>query len=139
MWRGRFDPETFSVAEVNRKLIAAFPVRARAGSKKRLAPVLRMPAPEPPLAQTDPEEEIIAIELSARERELILNHTFADPELTDRLLTPPDTARPVFRYSAGDLDLLLGHVAAEANHATDRKLRKELSALFDRLSAALGL
>ena len=36
------------------------------------------------------------------------------------------------RYTLDDLDELLGFVAAEANHATDKKLRKELDALCAR-------
>ena len=37
------------------------------------------------------------------------------------------------RYTLDDLDELLGYVAAEANHATNKKLRKELDALYGRL------
>jgi hypothetical protein len=36
-----------------------------------------------------------------------------------------------------DLDDLAGSVAAEANHAKDKKLRKQLSHLFDRIRAVL--
>jgi hypothetical protein len=37
------------------------------------------------------------------------------------------------RFSLDDLDALLGHVAAEANHCKSKSLRKELDALFARL------
>ncbi|HUF30595.1 MAG TPA: hypothetical protein VMM77_07995 [Gemmatimonadaceae bacterium] len=36
-----------------------------------------------------------------------------------------------------DLDELLGFVAAEANHSTDKKLRKELDALYERIRRAM--
>jgi hypothetical protein len=39
----------------------------------------------------------------------------------------------VVRYTLDDLDELLGFVAAEANHSTDKKLRKELEALYARV------
>jgi hypothetical protein len=39
----------------------------------------------------------------------------------------------VVRYTLDDLDELLGHVAAEANHSKSKKLGKELDALYARL------
>ena len=36
-----------------------------------------------------------------------------------------------------DLDELAGFVAAEANHAKDKKLRKELDQLYERIEAVL--
>ena len=76
----------------------------------------------------------IEIKLSLRERDLIRDHTFADEELTDRLeLALMDGDRIVVRYSLDDLDELLGFIAVEANHAKDKKLQKELEALYDRL------
>ena len=77
----------------------------------------------------------IEIKLSLRERDLIRDHTLADEELTDRLaLALMDGDRIVVRYSLDDLDELLGFIAAEANHAKDKKLQKELEALYDRLA-----
>jgi len=38
-----------------------------------------------------------------------------------------------FGYTLDDLDQLLGHIAAEANHCKSKKLQRELHELFDRL------
>jgi hypothetical protein len=80
----------------------------------------------------------LPLELSDRERELILKHTFADDELTGRLLhllTPG--APPIYRFTLDDLDELAGYVAAEANHAKDKKIEKELLRLYARMAAVL--
>jgi len=80
----------------------------------------------------------IAVGFAPRERQLVVDHTLAGPDLT----TPLRRAglvdgRHVVRYSLGDLDELLGYVAAEANHSTDGKLREELDALYARLCRAM--
>ena len=77
------------------------------------------------------------MELSGRERELILQHTFAEDELTGRLpIVPKSGERPVYR-TLDDLEELAGHVAAEAHHAKDKKLEKELRRLAIRFAAVL--
>ena len=82
--------------------------------------------------------EPVEVTLSLRERERVLEHTFADPELVDRLKIAR-TAGPkvIARYNLDDLDALLGYVAAEANHSKDKKLQKELYALFERLQTIM--
>jgi len=77
----------------------------------------------------------IDVAFTDRERALISEHTFADPELT----APLDAAERrgtkfIAKYTLDDLDALLGFVAAEANHTKDRKLEKQLRAIFARLS-----
>lgn len=80
-------------------------------------------------------DEKVPVELNARERELIVNETFADDELTARLrLIPPPNEPPVFRFTLDEMDELAGYVATEANHAQDKKRQKE----WDRLSARLN-
>jgi hypothetical protein len=65
----------------------------------------------------------VPLELNDRERTLILEHTFAHEELTNRLRSVPKPGeRPVFRFTLDDLDELAGFVAAEANHAKDKKI-----------------
>jgi hypothetical protein len=78
------------------------------------------------------------LELSDLERELILKHTFANDELTSRLriVRQPDEP-PVYRFTLDDLDELTGYVAAEANHAKDKKLGKQLHRLCARIAAVL--
>jgi hypothetical protein len=76
----------------------------------------------------------VEISFSPRERELVLDHTFTGPELTTRLRRAQLVdGKHVARYTLDDLDELLGFVAAEANHSTDKKMRKELDALYARL------
>jgi hypothetical protein len=69
--------------------------------------------------------------LTARELELLRDETFADPEYGDRFAD--SRGRCVGRFTATELDDILGHVAAAANHARRAKLREELDALYERL------
>jgi hypothetical protein len=155
-WRGPFDPETFSIEKVNRELERKFrPVRRRA---------IRLPSPQPKAANPAmPNAELlrqamfskpvfprpqririrpnetVPLELNARERELILSHTFADESLTNRLrVVPKKSERPVFRFTLDDLDELAGFIAAEANHARNKILREQLHQLCDRIEATLN-
>lgn len=80
------------------------------------------------------EGQKVAVGFTPRERQLVLDHTFAGPELTTVLRRAPlGDCGHVVRYTLGDLDDLLGYVAAEANHSKDKKMRKELDALYLRL------
>jgi hypothetical protein len=82
--------------------------------------------------------EKIPLELNDRERDLIMNHTFAGSELTDRFCIVSDSGRsPSYRFSLDELDDLSGYVAAEANHAKVKHLEKELLALYARIAAIL--
>ena len=82
--------------------------------------------------------ESVPLKLNARERELILEHTFADDELTAPLSAmPPPSQASVYSFTLDDLEELMGYVAAEANHAKDKKLRKDLDRLFERMGDVL--
>ena len=64
----------------------------------------------------------VEVSFRPRERELVLDHTFTGPELTTQLRRAQLVdGTHVVRYTLDDLDELLGFVAAEANHSTDRK------------------
>ena len=77
----------------------------------------------------------VAVGFKPRERELVLDHTFASPELARALRKAQLVeGRHIVRYTLDDLDELLGFVAAEANHSTDKKIQKELDTLHARLS-----
>jgi hypothetical protein len=83
-------------------------------------------------------DETVALELSDRERDLIMKHTFAGDELTDRLrVTPRPGEPPLYRFTLDDLDELAGYVAAEANHAKVKKLENELRRLYARIAVVL--
>ena len=82
--------------------------------------------------------EKVPLKLSHREHELILEHTFADDELTVSLRIAPVANKPsVYCFTLDDLEELMGCVAADANHAKDKKLQKELDRLFERMEEVL--
>ena len=82
--------------------------------------------------------EKVPLELTERERDLIMKDTFAGNNLTDRLrIVPSPDRRPFYRFTLDDLDDLAGYVAAEANHAKDKKLEKELRRLYSRIADVL--
>jgi hypothetical protein len=91
-WRGPFDPEAFSIENINKQLEKKFrPKRKRAvpdprGSKPTLSPeakqlleaILSKPAlPQQKRIRISPNQKV-RLELNERERKLILEHTFAD-------------------------------------------------------------
>jgi len=82
--------------------------------------------------------EKVPLELTERERDPIMKHTFAGNKLTDRLrIVPSPCRRPCYRFTLHDLDELAGYVAAEANHAKVKKLEKELRRLYGRIAEVL--
>jgi hypothetical protein len=82
--------------------------------------------------------EKVPVDLTERERDLIMKHTFAGNNLTDRLrIVPSPGRRPSYRFTLDDLDELAGYVAAEANHAKVKKLEKELRRLYGRIAEVL--
>lgn len=153
-WRGPFDPEAFSITAVNQQLQKQFrSVRRKAATQasplekttrdrsSESTLLLRLPTQSGTVPQDRKRirpDEKVPLELNDRERELILNHSFADQELTDRLrLVPKPGEPPVYRFTLDDLDELAGDVAAEANHTQNKKQKKEWDQLFDRISAIL--
>ena len=78
--------------------------------------------------------EKIVVAFTARERALVIDHTFAGLELTEPLKAARLTrGKYTARFGLDDLDELLGHLGAEANHSKSKILRKELDSLFARL------
>ena len=96
------------------------------------------PFPSKQRRRIQPDQEV-PLELSDRERELILEHVFADEALLGRLRVAPTTPnqRAVFHFTLDDLDDPAGCVAAEANHAKDKKLQKEWDRIYARISDVL--
>jgi hypothetical protein len=148
---GSFDPGPFSLAAVNHRLQQIFRSARKTAAKrvepkpKRAADGAALPtrfffreSGMPPQARKRirPDEKI-PLELNDRERELILKHTFAGDELTGRLRVPKPGASPIYGFNLDDLDDLAGYVAAEANHAKNKKLQKELQGLYNRVAAVL--
>jgi hypothetical protein len=142
-WRGPFDPEAFSIEKINRQLEKKFrPVGRKAiPSAVHSASLLQTLLSGSAVARKEririkPDEKV-PLELNERERKLIQN-TFADDNLTGRLRVVPKTGeRPIFRFTLDDLDELAGFIAFEANHATNKKLKKEWDDLCERIEAVM--
>jgi hypothetical protein len=93
--------------------------------------------PIPERKRIGPDEKV-PLDLNERERELILRHTFAGDDLTRRMrIVSRAGEQAVCRFTLGELDELAGYVAAEANHAKDKQLKKHLATLFDRIQTVL--
>lgn len=150
-WRGPFDPESFSLAAINHQLQKKFRSVRKAAAMRVSPPentaTDRASAARPFLTTSGippqdrkrirPDEKV-PLELSDRERELIPKHSLADEELTGLLrIVPRPNEPPVYRFTLDDLDELAGYVAAESNHAKDKKLQKDSDQLYARLAAVL--
>lgn len=84
-------------------------------------------------------DDTVQVPLHAKDRDLIKKHTFLDPEIEQIL----DRARRknqglIIDITLNDLDLLLGSIAAAANHAEDPDLQETLDEIYERLSIIEG-
>src|SRR5947199_4134156 len=90
------------------------------------------------LKRIEPDERV-PIRLSDRDRDLILNRTFAGGDLERRIrVATADGLGVVVNLTLDDLDELLGFVAAEANHSKDPRMAKQLYKLHERLQHIEG-
>jgi hypothetical protein len=82
--------------------------------------------------------DIIPVRFHMEEKDLILTETLIGPDLTDRLNAAKEVSEVVVVYFGSDeLDDLIDHIAAAANHCTDSKIQEDLDSLYDSLSALL--
>ena len=80
----------------------------------------------------------VEIKFTPGERDLIIDHTFAGPDLTKRLQIAETKGKHLIaKYSTYDLEDLIGFIAAEANHTDDKKTGKKLDRMFERLTRIL--
>ena len=91
---------------------------------------------EQPRKRIKPDEKVV-LRLTQRQCGLIIDKTFAPSELTGRLRLGIVGKKPVYRFTLGELDELMGYVAAEANHTPNRKLERELLDIFGRIEQLL--
>jgi hypothetical protein len=78
--------------------------------------------------------EEVPVKLTVLQRDIILEHTPAGPELTDRLRAAPLEDRNITAYySLDDLDRLAGFVAAEAKATRNSRIRKQMQNLCEKL------
>ena len=86
--------------------------------------------------KTIEKNEQVGLRLSLAERKLILEEPI---HIHDKLAEPirsTPTNAPVM-LTLDDLDDLAGYIAAEANHTTDKTLRKKLDAIFSKIQDLL--
>jgi hypothetical protein len=152
MWRGPFDAEDFSIEKVNRELDKKFRPknkpsvpRSAIGTSKPFVKRSRITrtwiTPVVPRVRRTPVKsgETVPLELNQHERDLIISHSFADESLTNRLrIAQQPGQRPVFNFTLGQLDELVGDVAAEANHAKNKVLQQQLDQLCERIESVLS-
>jgi DNA-binding MarR family transcriptional regulator len=80
--------------------------------------------------------QLVDVRLTPQERDLIVERTLIDGEMEARLRGA--TARGsnvVVQLTLDDVDDLAGHVAAEANHCSEPRMRHVLDAVYDRLAS----
>ena len=79
--------------------------------------------------------QAIDVRLTRRERDLIVERTLIDPETEAHLQSAtPRGSHLMVQLMLDDIEDLAGHVAAEANHSSDLRLRRVLEAVYDRLA-----
>lgn len=80
----------------------------------------------------------LPVKLSTRERDLVIERTFLDPEIEAELRRAvPVGSKLVVNLNLDDIDDLQGCVSAEANHCDDDRVQRVLDAVGDRLAAVL--
>src|SRR5512144_506913 len=88
--------------------------------------------------KTIEKDEQVGLRLSLAERKLILEEPIhIHDDLAEPIRSTPTNA-PVM-LTLDDLDDLAGYIAAEANHTTDKTLRKKLDAIFSKIQDLLEM
>ncbi len=77
----------------------------------------------------------LPVKLTLRERDLIRNKTFYDPDFASSAVVEGKDI--TLELSLDDIEEIQGYIAAEANHTENKKLQKELDLLFDKLQVYL--
>ena len=78
----------------------------------------------------------IPVTLTIRQRDLIRDHTFYNPDFANLALAN-DTGIKI-DLTLDDIEEIQGYVAAEANHCDDPALQKELDTLFEVFESYLN-
>lgn len=77
----------------------------------------------------------LPVKLTLRERDLIRDETFCDPDFAKIAVVEGKGIR--VDMSLDDIEEIQGCIAAEANHTENKKLQNELDRLFDKLQVFL--
>ena len=79
----------------------------------------------------------VEIKFTPEERDLIIDHTFAGPDLMKRLqIAEIKGTHLITKYSTYDLEGLIGFIAAEANHRDDKKLERKIAKIEKKLNVS---
>lgn len=78
----------------------------------------------------DPSDKV-GVRLSSRQRQLIVDETYADDHLLRQFrLVRVDGELPPVKFTLDDWEDLQGHVAAASNHHENKKISRDLLAIF---------
>ena len=77
----------------------------------------------------------LPVKLTLRERDLIRDETFCDPDFAKSAIVDAKGVR--LDLSLDDIEEIQGYIAAEANHTENSILEKKLDSLFDKLQVYL--
>jgi hypothetical protein len=77
----------------------------------------------------------LPVKLTLRERDLIRDATFCDPDFAKFAVVQGKGIK--VDMSLDDIEEIQGYVAAEANHTEDKKLQKEFDRVFGKLQVFL--
>ena len=80
----------------------------------------------------------IRIGFTERQRDLLLNHTFADDSYAKRLRANVPHKKLFGEFSIGEMEDMLGFIAGAANHAETRRLQDQLDALSDKIEKVIA-
>ncbi len=82
--------------------------------------------------------EKVSLRLTAHERQLVLAHTFAPPNLTNLLRFGTHEGNfSRYRLTPDELEELLGYIAAEANHTKVPKRQRDFVRILERIDREL--
>jgi hypothetical protein len=83
--------------------------------------------------------QLVDVRLTPQERDLILERMLIEGEMERRLRGATIRgSNLVVQLTLDDVDDLAGHVAAEANHCSEPRVRRVLDAVHDRLRKHRG-
>jgi len=77
----------------------------------------------------------LPVKLTIRERDLIRDETFCDPDFAKFAIVEAKGIR--IDLSLDDIEEIQGYVAATANHTKNKKLQKELDGFFEKFQVYL--
>ena len=90
-----------------------------------------------PRMKLGPPGDKVGLQLTAAERNLLLEGLTCLPTEYERLIQDAPPSEPIV-LKLDQLDDLAGYVAAAANHATDKKTQKKLDTVFRKIQRLLG-